>query len=589
MTFAAQNWAPAQVLPQSDPLRSVLGLTERCFVEAGDSLALAVESLNGTKALFARLDETLGDETGRHLAHLISRTFGNVEGVRADFDGFLRQSVDLRAAVRSVKVEVGELDRVVRTISSVSINARILGNALMPPRPQVNSFIERLAQMSSEAETILREVKDAMSGIAEDTDMMDHILQDLRQDLMQRVLPALARFAAIAQKVQDGRAEMTEVSAGLSDQMKAVFSEVSRLIMALQTGDSTRQRLHRVQDVLASVSAAGRQGHGSGLDAVLVRLARALVEAARADAESEVDVSIAALETVRRNAEQAIRSARQFYFAQAGRGSDGTAASGAPDKLDESLDRVRRHLLAMRGRAATLGGRLDLIMKHEATIRQIAQQVRLSGLNAVLICAKLGEEGRSLRELAQWLRALTDESDIIVERLQGNLAETRIRTDDAGKAGVDRLEQALSGFITDAETLNAAMAGINSTVTETARGFDAAGRQLPLQIGHAEGRLAAFRGALGDLDGFAAMLGLRAAMLGNPPELFAEGSDEVAVLARLQAHYTMQQERAIHDAVLDALWQGIAHPVGGRPVAVVPALSSLPVAAAELSLDDILF
>ncbi len=584
MTFAAQNWTPAQVLAQGDPLRSVLGLTEKCFVEAGDSLALAVESLNGTKALFARLDDALGAGAGRHLADLIARTFGNVQGVRADFDGFLRQSVDLRAAVRSVKVEVAELDRVVRTISSVSINARILGNALMPPRPQVNSFIERLAQMSSEAETILREVKDAMSGIAEDTDMMDHILQDLRQDLMQRVLPALARFAAIAQKVQDGRAEMTEVSNGLSDQMKAVFSEVSRLIMALQTGDSTRQRLHRVQDVLAGVYAAGRKGHGSGLDAVLVRLARALVEAARADAETEVDVSIAALETVRRNAELAIRSARQFYFAQAGRGTDGSATSGAPDKLDESLDRVRRHLVAMRGRAATLGGRLDLIMKHEVTIRQIAQQVRLSGLNAVLICAKLGEEGRSLRELAQWLRALTDESDVIVARLQGNLAETRIRTDEAGRAGVDRLEQALSGFIADAEMLNAAMAGINATVTETARGFDAAGRQLPLQIGLAEGRLVAFRGALGDLDGFAAMLGLRAAMLGDPAEPFDEGSDEAAVLARLRAQYTMQQERTIHDAVLDA----VARALPGRPVAV-PSAGLPPVAVAEQSLDDILF
>jgi methyl-accepting chemotaxis protein len=292
---------------------------------------------------------------------------------------------------------------------------------------------------------------------------------------------------------------------------------------------------------------------------------------------------------VRRSAEHAMQSARHFYFARAGRSSDGAAVAGGPDRLGESLDRVRRHLVEMRARAEALGGRLDVIMKHEVTIRQIAQQVRLSGLNAVLICAKLGEEGRSLRELAQWLRALTDESDAIVQRLQGNLAVTRSRTEEAGQAGVDRLEQALSGFITDAETLNAAMARINATVTETARGFDAAGRQLPLQIGQAEARLAAFRAALGDLQGFSTMLGLLGAMLARPAEPFADETHGAATLARLRARYTMQQERSIHDATLAVLGQDLSfHGMDGaaRVQAVVP---SPPVAAAEASLDDIFF
>jgi len=589
MSCAALHLPFARTPVPDDPLPSVLELTETSFVEAGNSLAHAVETLNGTKTLFARLDETLGDQTGRDLGQLIAATFGNVEGVRADFDAFLRQNLDLRAAVRGVRVDVGELDKVVRTISSVSTNARILGNALMPPRPQVNSFIERLAQMSSEAETILREDKDAVSGIAEDLDMMDHILQDLRQDLMQRVLPSLAHFAAIAQKVQDGRAEMTEVSADLAAQMKTVFSEVSRLITALQTGDSTRQRLHRVQDVLAAVSAPGHDDGNTGLDAVLVDLARALVEGTRADAQSEIDVSIAALETVQQSAEHAIQSARQFYFTQAGRGSDGSAVADMPEKPEESLDRVRRHLVAMRERAEVLGTRLDLILQHEAAIRQIAQHVRLSGLNAVLICAKLGEEGRSLREVAQWLRALTDESDIIVVRLQGNLATTRICTDAAGKAGVDRLEQALSGFMTDVEALNLAMTRISSTVTETAQGFDAAGRQLPVQIGQAKGRLVAFRSALGDLGRLWTTLGLRAAQLKGPAHPFAAGSDAATVLAQQRARYTMQQERAIHDAVLAMKGHDVPQATTAVPAPMPPAALSVQSATDDMSLDDILF
>lgn len=576
-TPAARRAAPA------DALGGVLRITEDAFVQAGDSLSRAVEILRGTEALFARLEVTLGDETSHQLGSLITETFGNVEVIRADFDGFLRQSEGLRAAVRSVRVEVNELDRVVRTISNVSINARIQGNGLVPPRPQVNSFIERLASMASEAESILQEVKDAMVGIGHDTAAMDAALQELRQEVLLRVLPTLSRFAAIAQKVQDGRAEMTRMSGDLSARMQAVFAEVSRLIMALQAGDSTRQRLERVAEVTAAAEEAG----DAGLEAALVDLARGLADAARADAEDEVGVSIAALDVVRRNAEQAMQAARLFYFAQAGRGRDGAQAAGAgqgndPEQLDVSLRRVKRHLVAMRGRAEDLRGRLDVILRHEATIRQIAQQVRLSGLNAVLICAKLGEEGRSLRELAQWLRMLTDESDAIVQRLQVNLGETRTRTREAGQAGVDRLEAALSGFIGDAEALNGAMVQIDTVVSETARGFDAAGRELPLRLGQAAARLEAFRQALGDVSGLSVSLMLRRMQLPAPGLPFAEGSAAASLLAGVRARYTMQQERAIHDALLGA---GVGAGVGGGPLAV----TAPPQAVEAETLDDILF
>lgn len=585
MTYAAPNRGPVQPVAQTDALSSVLRVTERCFVEAGDGLALAVETLRGNKAMFARLDETMGEETGRHLAELIARVFGNAGAMRNDFDAFLQQSIELRTAVRGVKVEVGELDRVVRTIASVSINARILGNALTPPRPQVNSFITRLAEMSSEAEGILREVKDAMAGIGRDTDSMDEILQELRQNLTQHVLPDLARFAAIAQKVQDGRSEMTVFTADLAERMKSVFTEVSRLIVALQTGDSTRQRLQRVQEVMSLMSPEGRRGAASAgdLDRVLAELARALVDGARTDAEDEVEVSIGSLESVRDQAAAAIQTARHFYFARAGRDGCGAAGAGTPGALDESLGRVRRHLVSLRGRAEALAGRLDVILRHEATIRQIAQQVRLSGLNAVLICAKLGDEGRSLRELAQWLRALTDESDDIVSRLQGKLAETRARTDAAGQSGVDRLERALAGFLTDADALNGAMVGFRRTVTDTARGFDVAGRDLPLQIGQAIRQMIGFRAALAELGAFSAMLGVNAA--GTAPlARFAEGSPEAVTLARLRAHYTMQQERVIHDAIAGSLPPTL--PELAKAVAEAPQAS---VAVADEGLDDILF
>lgn len=564
----------------ADALQPVLRITEDSFVAAGDALARGIDILHATEAQFARLDQGLGDAAGAELGRLITRTFGNVATIRADFDGFLAHSDALRGAVRAVRMEVADLDRVVRTISNVSINARIQGNGLVPPRPQVNSFIERLAAMSQEAETILQEVKEAMVGIGHDTGAMEAALQDLRQELLLHVLPTLSRFAAIAQRVQDGRAEMARMSGELAARMKAIFAEVSRLVMALQSGDATRQRLERVQEVLGEAEAAGAE---PGLEAVLVDLARALAEAARAEGDGEVAVSVAALEAVQARADQAMAAARQVYLAQAGVGQAGGGSDA--EGLEASLARVQRHLAAMRGRAEALGGRLDVILKHEATIRQIAQSVRLSGLNAVLICAKLGEEGRSLRELAQWLRTLTDESDAIVQRLQGDLAQTRSCAEAAGQAGVDHLEASLAVFIGDAGALNAAMGRITALVAEAAQGFDAAGRELPMRLGQAAARLGEFRAALGDVAALGGVLGLRRLMLADPALPLPEGGAGAAVLARLRARCTMQAEREILDRVTAA---------GRGGAATVQAMPPAPVAVAAAAtdedlLDDILF
>jgi methyl-accepting chemotaxis protein len=559
-----------------DPLARVLRITEETFVAAGDSLSRGVDILRGTEGIFAKLDHSLGDETGAELGRLIALTYGNLGAIKDEFDGFMRHSDALRTSVRRVRLEVGELDRVVRTISNVSINARIQGNGLVPPRPQVNSFIERLASMASEAEGILQEVKEAMVGIGHDTDTMEKALQDLQQELVQQVLPALRRFAAIAQQVQNGRAEMTRMSGELGARMKSIFGEVSKLITALQSGDSTRQRLERVGEVTGTCL-----GAKPGLEALLVELARDLAVAARDEADSEIGISISALDAVRQRAEQAMQSARQFYFSQiGGRGSE-QAGAGDTETLTDSLERARRHLVSMRGRAETVRGRLDLILKHEATIRQIAQQVRLSGLNAVLICAKLGEEGRSLRELAQWLRTLTDESDAIVLRLQGNLAETRTCTRMAGQEGVDRLETALSGFISDAEALNGTMGGIAAVVGEAARGFDAAGRELPMRLGQAAQRLGDFRRALGDVSALIATLTFRRMVLGEPDLPLVEDSPEADLIARLRARCTMQAEREIFDRAT------------GATVAVATPASTMaeaaPAEAAGDDLDDIFF
>ncbi|MFN4058777.1 MAG: hypothetical protein ACK4HW_11445 [Roseinatronobacter sp.] len=248
--------------------------------------------------------------------------------------------------------------------------------------------------------------------------------------------------------------------------------------------------------------------------------------------------------------------------------------------LDAGFAAARDSLGALQARADAVGKQLDIILRHESTIRQIVQQVQLSGLNAVLICAKLGEEGRALRELAQWLRALSDESDHIVTRLQGNLAQTRLSVRDIGEVGVDHLQRTCADFLHDAEALGTAMAQIEGTVAEAARGFDLAGRTLPIQFSHAAGQLLTFQRSLTELQTLSNELAARGMGLARPVDRFSEHMPEATILAKLRTRYTMEQERAIHDATVQAV---------SVDKLECPGMVALTANVADESLDDILF
>ena len=540
----------------AEMLDTVLLRTEASFLAAGDDLAACVDALQQLASLFDRLGVTFGAENGGKLVGLIAGTRGQMARIEDGFARVLGGNEQMRRAVRGVRVEVGDLDRVVRTIANVSINARIQGNGLIPPRPQVTAFIERLAVMAADAEAILADVREAMTGIGSEMAELDAVTQEVRDALAQRVVPALGRFDRMAQGLLDRQDKMAATNAGLAGRMAAINAEVSRLVVGLQAGDATRQRLERVRAILASVPVDGSDRPVRA--SVLLDLVAGLSGGAVAGAAEEIAMMVSAAKALQQSAEAAVAQARDCYIDRAGyAGPEGGAAGG----FASGIAAVRARLGLMRDRAAALRERLAAILRHEAALRHIGHQVRLSGLNAVLICAKLGEEGRALRELAQWLRTLTDESDAIVVRLQTVLDDTAQLAERLTGEGIRGFDTALAAFFDEAAALGAVIAGIGADRAEAARMFDEVGQSLPLRLGHAVQALMRFQLLLHDMTLFDAAIAARRAEVGpgeagpvdaGPAETgsVAEAdAGEAAALAALRKRYTMQAERDIHDRV----------------------------------------
>lgn len=543
--------------------RSVVQATEDVFTAAGVNLTAALDRLGETGNSFARLRGLLDDAASARLLSGVAQAEAEVTAIAAEAEHQLAASTRQRLSVRAVRVEVEELDRVVRTISNVSVNARIQAGALSPPRPQVAAFIQRLAAMTVEAESVLAEVRLASAGIEADMAAIDTETNALREVLAVELLPALSRFALIGRALHDRQGAMAAANADMEVRMRLVQDGVARLVVGLQVGDSTRQRLERVVEALAAA-----QDSPPASEAALLVLARSLAQGAMVTAQGECDSALDATRSVKDSATEALKAAERAYLPLGG----GMISAG----MDGPLAALNERLARLAEGSARVTGRLATILEQEGRLRQVAHQVRLSGLNAVLVCAKLGDDGRALRELAQWLRALTDESDAITARLQAALAAARTDLARTGGEPVAAIGDRLSAFRRAVTGLNAQVDGIETGRAETAARCKQVSTELDRLLGDALMGLRRYAADLAALSDPMALMVLRQATL--PPPDPADPHTR-AMLDGLRQHYTMQAERDLHD--------GLFPTPQGRSAPALATSPAAPVAGGDL--DDVFF
>lgn len=525
--------------PASLPLVLLQGAAESTFLEAGRNLEATVDELHALRGQFDRLHHALGPDRSAEFHARIEAVNRQMTRLRADLALFGGSADSLHGAILGIRSEVAALYRVMRTIAIVSINARIQGNGLVPARPQVTAFIRQLGVMSDAADVILREVGDTMTAALEEIAALGVQHQDMLQGLHRDLLPEIARFSQMSERMRDGQAALQADAQEMASEMAILFADVSRLVVALQIGDATRQRLERAEDTI------GRsQGADPALAALLTDLARRLIDGARADASAEVEAAIATLAEVKDRAQLAMQSAARSALGQSGQGGR-KAADTSTGALEGHLAGSQARFAALRARTGHIHDLLDSILRHEPALRQIAHEIRLAGINAIITCAKLGHEGRTLRELAHWLRGLTDESDAIVLSLQGILAASQAIIRTVGEDRIGGIDQSLSVFLEEARPLGRMMQETAAEVQATSQAFGATTRRLPDRIVAVRAGLAAFLAQTKELDDCLAWLTARQA--GLPPPALPGSSEAEALIADLDARYTMAQERRIHD------------------------------------------
>jgi methyl-accepting chemotaxis protein len=520
--------------------------TETIFLAAGDHLQSALDVLNRLKALFPRLENGLGADAGLEFAQASMTLQQAATSSKQGLGDFIARTEDLQTAARSVGRDISDLDRVVRTIMTLAVTARLIGHSMSPPQPKVASFVENLSVMAGEAERILIDVKETIADIRTETAELSETVELLRKILVQDILTVVAQLTGAAEKVQAGRADFARTNQTLSDRMADTFSGVSRLIISLQAGDSFRQRLNRViamQDCVADMPSASAT-------AAALDLLEQLLTSARTQATQDVSTAVATLHELEGAAHFAIQVAQRFYL---GAGVEGMGRSDLANHgiaLKAHLADFETQLRVLEARSHSVLHRLQYILDQERGLRAIGQKVRLAGVNAIVICTQLGHKGNALREVAQWLRGMTDEADLIIGQLQLSLGNARAISDDLGTTSVDVLQTGSARIFEQGADVQRRISKVHSLIGIATKETRQAGKSLPASISAAIVLLTDFNRLLGHLEGVLAVSRAKRSTLPDPILPFPTGSAEEAVFDALRSDYTMEAERLIHDRML---------------------------------------
>ncbi|MCE6951807.1 transducer, TlpC [Cereibacter sphaeroides] len=569
----------ARTAQPAHPLDFVLLSTEQTFLRAGETLSQAVGHLHGLRADFARLEAALGPaRTGRFL-ELTTDTGSQATALADEFARFEGAARALRAAVGAMRSEVTDLMATIRAISIVKLQARIIGNMLTSSRQRVEAFTGGLTRMAAEAADLVAEVDEAMVEIAAETDAMDAEAAHLSQTLREVVLPSLAAIGATASGVQSDRHRLAQGNEALARRTDEIFGAVSQLILALQAGDSARQRFEHVRYLTSDALATA--GDDPALQGLLLDLGIGQSEGTLRHLTTDLDAATRSFLDLQGRAAAAIGSARSLYLEGPRRG--GSAIHTMADQAETvvaGLSRCGEHLRNLAAYAARVAGHLDTIRHHEERMRRIEDLVRLFGLNAVIVCAKLGQEGRALQEISRQLRDLTQVSAAVFTRLHGRLEKTQDCASVIGTEAVASLELEMRRVASDARAIREILEEADRVHGETGHAFGKVGRILTASLDTAAGLMSGYRRNLGSVHVFIEQTARRRDAL-PPPGPIEPGTPAEAILSAARAIYTVPDERHIHDRILAAAGSGAA---GTEPVTAQPEP-----APAEDDLADIFF
>jgi methyl-accepting chemotaxis protein len=573
---------------------------EDVFVTIGNRLETAIEILDRLGQTFNTLQLDLASDGLAAATASMGEVAQRIADLTVGTDGVPEALRDIGQLADAVGLRLTEMQKAVKTVDVLAINAKIAGAHISSAGEEFSSF----------ADEIGRALEIAQANLSEFSVELGQVAATVREAskgqaaLQQRQITAAASVPrALSQSVgtiSDRRGQAARASTVIQEKTLDVVRQVGVAVTALQIGDTTRQRIEHAEYAidLLQVMLGGHGQSRHNLPRRTPRLPPHVTEAQRgivigigaqllveqlSDTANELDSQLqqvlTVLTTLTRDAREMARLGQSAFGATGLEG--GTFLDDLRDNVAQANDLLDALGVAQRDADDVVRSVLSAassLTGHMQSIQSLESDIRLMGLNTTLKCSRLGTEGRSLTVIAQELRSCSNVTATEAETIMQLLDKMRETGMDLTTRDTTRRSdetQAIATIMRNSiDRLDVVARSLTEALCVLARDSEAVVALLDETLGKVEMHLAIGESLRQSVATLADL-----AHLSPTPD-----TDLIDVLEDLQSSlatsYTMARKREIHARIF--------HTSGaGTPVAAAAFSSSS--AAQDVELEDMLF
>ena len=537
------------------------GVIDAAFATVGEKLSQAL-------AIFDPTIEGLSAISARFLGEEMTSAAATLDGVVRELQAL---AVLLPADVQSLKAieELGKragqsftrLLNDTRMITAVTRSARIEAARLSTDAWQGVGFFDQIGEQAIPA---IETIKLCAADHTEVTKCLMEASVSLKRYATDYA-PALAslatRLKVMVPQVEAYRRESLDATQAASRQSRKLTEVLGEAIVALQGGDSTRQRiehavagLHLLENLASDAAARPSSLSAEGtlaLDQAIRRIVSTQLGATADRMARDSGGVDRALQSVAAEVEATVELSRTL--AQRETAGDAVSLSRFEAELRRSSELIAACRVALNDLDRVTKVSTGAILKFRdaaADLSRTVSTIVLIGMNASLNSSRLGSQGRVLAVIAHEIKAVADSISVGTEQLLPTFNEMQVGARRMDEQGSNRLEQ-LGALDAVTERLLTTMRDSRSRMGIV---LQALAQDSDLSAG-------VIRQALTRLS----PLGDTVAAMRRTAELLNDGAEKPAIgngdgpsiaaflNATLLPVYTMEEERRLHHQVLHDL------------------------------------
>ncbi|HTJ02123.1 MAG TPA: hypothetical protein VL492_04980 [Methylovirgula sp.] len=555
---------PASLLGcHADAITQTFSQCERACLDVGMGLGEAIPGLSDLSGFFTTLAQSLESEEFRRAGGDLKAVAREIGAIGRDLQQESRALVELVDLNKVVGRLIEDLAGNLRVIAALVFNVKIEAALLNDHETNMIDFADDLKRLSSKAVRALEAYQTTHSKLYELLRRSCDGQIKFEEEYQTKLFEVSAGIAASLETVEIRRRDISKNLTEIGQQSQNIGMQIGQAVMALQVGDSTRQRIEHAQtglhlaasidtgdDILDGQVSAIDEPLRSSLVAQICRLQSLQINSALDQFLSEMITVERLLENLEHEADGLASRGRTLF------GSQDEGSDSFVDELKQKLQLAHSMIEECQAARASVDNTARAVdttiadlLQRTSGLSEIVMDITMIGLNTILKSSHLGQRGKCLTVIAQELQSYATEVVQGIKDLPATLQKVTAvveRFADIGKAhGADQMLALSNRMASAIESFDQSGTQMSDALTRLKTQTGTIGGTLndaTLRLGVGDDIQRTLKAAVESIDVVATTIA--------DQDLWDETADQI--FQKLRAAYTMASERQIHDGFVGA-------------------------------------